>query len=149
MASRPTESNYRSLAEFRYQIRLFMADSDETARSAGLEPEQFQLLLAVRGMPQGSSATIQRLASRLLVRHNTAVERIDRLVRMGLLRRTHSGTDHRVVFVELSSRGKRIVEKLAHKRVQDLRRNGHELIAALAKVISSSRASSAKKKRDR
>jgi len=100
-------------------------------------------LLAVRGMlPQGSGATIQRLASRLLVRHNTAVERIDRLARMGLLRRAHSRADHRVVFVELSARGKRIVEKLAHKRVQELRRYGHELIAALAKVISSTRASS-------
>lgn len=142
MASRPTEDNYRSLAEFRYQIRLFMADSDETARSAGLEPEQFQLLLAVRGMPKGSTATIQRLASRLLVRHNTAVERIDRLARMGLLRRTHSSADHRVVCVELSARGKRVVEKLARKRVQDLRRTGHELIAALAKVISSTRSSS-------
>lgn len=148
MAPRPTESNYRSLAEFRYQIRLFIADSDETARFAGLEPEQFQLLLAVRGMPQGSSATIQRLASRLLVRHNTAVERIDRLVRMGLLRRAHSRTDHRVVFVELSVRGKRIVEKLAQKRVRELRRNGHELIAALTKVISSARGSTGRKKRD-
>nr|HEV7955041.1 MarR family transcriptional regulator [Candidatus Acidoferrales bacterium] len=149
MASQPTESNYRSLAEFRYQIRLFLADSDETARSAGLEPEQFQLLLAVRGMPRGSSATIQRLASRLLVRHNTAVERVDRLARMGLLRRTHSRTDHRVVFVDLSARGKRIVEKLARKRVQELRRNGHELIAALTKVISSRRKSSGRKKRSK
>jgi DNA-binding MarR family transcriptional regulator len=147
MASHPTESNYRSLAEFRYQIRLFMADSDETARSAGLEPEQFQLLLAVRGMPQGSSATIQRLASRLLVRHNTAVERIDRLARMGFLRRTHSRADHRVVFVELSARGKRVVEKLARKRVQELRRSGHELIAALARVISPARPISSRKKR--
>jgi hypothetical protein len=50
--------------------------------------------------------------------------------------------------VELSARGKRIVEKLAHKRVQELRRNGHELIAALTKVISSSRASSGRKKQD-
>jgi|SRR5580704_9847518 DNA-binding MarR family transcriptional regulator len=149
MASYPTESNYRSLAEFRYQIRLFMADSDETARSAGLEPEQFQLLLAVRGMPEGNSATIQHLASRLLVRHNTAVERIDRLARMGLLRRTHSRTDHRVVFIALSPRGKRIVEKLARKRVQELRRSGHELIAALTKVISPARPASVRKKRNR
>jgi len=139
MASRPTESNYRSLAEFRYQIRLFLADSEEAARSAGLEPEQFQFLLAVRGMPRGNSATIQHLASRLLVRHHTAVERIDRLARMGLVRRAHSRTDHRVVFVELSARGKRVVEKLSRRRMQELRRSGHELIAALAKVISSTR----------
>jgi DNA-binding MarR family transcriptional regulator len=137
MAPPPTESNYRSLAEFRYQIRLFLVDSEEIARSAGLEPEQFQLLLAVRGMPLGTAAAIQFLASRLLVRHNTAVERIDRLARMGLLRRVHSHTDHRVVFVVLSARGKRIVEKLCRQRMQELRRSGPKLIAALGKVISS------------
>lgn len=137
MASRLTESDYRSLAEFRYRIRVFLAESEETARAAGLEPEQFQLLLAVRGMPQGSPATIQHLAERLLVKHNTAVERIDRLARMGLLRRTQRHADHRVVFVELSARGKRKIEKLARQRMRELRRSGPELIAALAKVISS------------
>jgi DNA-binding MarR family transcriptional regulator len=56
---------------------------------------------------------------------------------MGLLRRVHSHTDHRVVFVELSARGKRIVEKLCRQRMQELRRSGPKLIAALGKVISS------------
>jgi DNA-binding MarR family transcriptional regulator len=129
------ENDYRSLAEFRYRIRLFLAESDETARLAGLEPEQFQFLLAVRGMPRGNAVTIQHLAARLLVKHNTAVERIDRLARMGLLRRLHSQSDHRVVFVELSARGKRMVEKLSRQRVQELRRSGPELISALKKVI--------------
>ncbi len=137
MASRLIETDYRSLAEFRYRIRVFLAESEETARAVGLEPEQFQLLLAVRGMPPGNAATIQHLAERLLVKHNTAVERIDRLARMGLLRRTHSHADQRVVFVELSARGKRKVEKLARQRMRELRRSGPELIAALAKVISS------------
>jgi DNA-binding MarR family transcriptional regulator len=137
MASPLTETNYRSLAEFRYRIRLFLAESEETARAEGLEPEQFQLLLAVRGMPQGTSATIQHLAARLLVRHNTVVERIDRLARTGLLRRAHSHADHRVVFVELSARGDRMVEKLSRQRMRELRRSGPELIAALSRVISS------------
>jgi DNA-binding MarR family transcriptional regulator len=138
MATRLTETDYRSLAEFRYRIRLFLAESEETARAAGLEPEQFQLLLAVRGMPAGNDATIQHLAARLLVKHNTAVERIDRLARMGLLRRSHSGADQRVVFVELTARGKRLVEKLSRQRMRELRRSGPELIAALSNVISSS-----------
>ena len=136
MASRLKETNYRSLAEFRYRIRLFLADSEETARVAGLEPEQFQLLLAVRGMPEGDAAAVQHLAARLLVKHNTAVERIDRLARMGLLRRLHSHADHRVVFVELSARGKKLVEKLSRQHMQELLRSGPELIAALTKVIS-------------
>src|SRR5258708_26852699 len=113
-----------SPGDLRYRSRLFLADSEETARSAGLEPEQFQLLLAVRGMPRGNTATIQHLAARLLVKHNTAVERIDRLARMGLLRRLHGPADHRVVFVELSSRGNRVVEKLSHHRMPELKRSG-------------------------
>jgi DNA-binding MarR family transcriptional regulator len=137
MTSALNESEYRSLAEFRYRIRLFLAESEETARAAGLEPEQFQLLLAIRGMPPGNSATIQHLAARLLVKHNTAVERIDRLARMGLLRRSHSHSDHRIVHVELSARGNRMVERLSHQRMRELRRSGPELIVALSKVISS------------
>src|SRR5580693_1175876 len=139
MAARLKETDYRSLAEFRYRIRLFLTESEETARVAGLEPEQFQLLLAVRGMPKGNAATIQHLAARLLVKHNTAVERIDRLARMGLLRRLHSQADHRVVFVELSARGKKLVEKLSHQRMRELRRSGPELIAALISVISATK----------
>jgi DNA-binding MarR family transcriptional regulator len=135
MASPLTERDYQSLAEFLYRIRLFLAGSDETARAAVLEPEQFQFLLAVRGMPPGTAATIQHLAARLLVKHNTAVERIDRLARVGLLRRLHSHTDHRVVFVELSARGRRLVERLSGQRMQELKCSGPELIDALTRVI--------------
>lgn len=141
------ETDYRSLAEFRYRIRLFLAESEETARDAGLEPEQFQLLLAVRGMPQGNAATIQHLAARLLVKHHTVVERIDRLARMGLLRRLHNTADHRVVLVELSVHGNRLVEKLSRQRMRELKRSGPELIVALTKVISATARKSPRKNR--
>jgi DNA-binding MarR family transcriptional regulator len=147
MASKLAEADFRSLAEFRYRIRLFLAESEETARAAGLEPEQFQLLLAVRGMPQGNTATIQHLAARLLVKHHTVVERIDRLARMGLLRRLHNQADHRVVFVELSARGNRLVEKLSRQRMLELKRSGPELIAALTKVISAAARKGSRKSR--
>jgi DNA-binding MarR family transcriptional regulator len=136
---RSPEADYRALAEFRYRIRLFLEGGEIAARGAGLEPEQFQLLLAVRGMPLGREATIQSLAERLRVRHNTAVERIDRLAGMGLLRRVTSSSDHRVVLVELSAKGRRVFEKLAHKRLGELRESGAHLIAALANVISATR----------
>jgi len=142
MAARLKERDYQSLAEFRYRIRLFLAGSDETARAAGLEPEQFQLLLAVRGMPPGTPATIQHLAARLLVKHNTAVERIDRLARMGLLRRFHGTADHRVVFVELPRKGNRMVASLSRERMKELNRSGPELITALTKVISATKVNS-------
>jgi DNA-binding MarR family transcriptional regulator len=142
-----TEADYRALAEFRYRIRHFLADSAEGARSAGLEPEQFQLLLAVRGMPLGKEASIQVLAERLHVNHNTAVERVDRLAEMRLLRRVHSRADHRIVLVELSAQGNRVLERLARKRMEEIRTSGLELVESLAQVIVATRRISRKKAR--
>jgi len=52
---------------------------DAVARAAGLEPQQYMLLLALRGLPAGVEATIRTLADRLALRHHSAVELIDRL----------------------------------------------------------------------
>ncbi|HXQ98442.1 MAG TPA: MarR family transcriptional regulator [Candidatus Limnocylindrales bacterium] len=145
MSSRLTDTGYRALAEFRYQIRHFLSASEKSARSAGLEPEQYLLLLAVRGMPVGNEPSIQALAFRLGVHHNTAVERVDRLAHMGLVRRNRSRTDARVVQVGLTGRGDRILEKLARKRMTELSQSGPELITALTKVVLATQSMTRKK----
>ncbi|HET9400920.1 MAG TPA: MarR family transcriptional regulator [Candidatus Acidoferrales bacterium] len=132
-------AGYRALAEFRYHIRLFFNATDDAVRTAGLEPEQYQLLLALRGMPQGETATIRQLAQRLQVRHNTAVERIDRLERMRLVRRAHSAADRREVLIDLTPRGDAIFKKLAELRLRELRRSGPALVRALGNVVEAAR----------
>lgn len=139
MRSRKTENDYAALAEFRYRIRLFLTASENAARRAGIEPEQYQLLLAIRGMPEGRKATIQALAERLQVRHNTAVERVDRMCRLRLLKRSRSADDRRVVIVSLTALGVRVFEKLARQRLAELRVSGPELVAALSGVIAAAR----------
>jgi DNA-binding MarR family transcriptional regulator len=133
------DADYAALAEFRYLIRLFLTASEKAARGAKIEPEQYQFLLAVRGMPAGRSATIRVLAERLQVRHNTAVERVDRLCRMGLLKRTRSVDDRRAVIVGLTARGERVFEKLARQRLHEMSESGPELVRALSKVIAVAR----------
>src|ERR1700746_1162097 len=51
-----TLSDYQSLAELRYQIRCFLAFSEQAARAAGLEPRQHQLMLGLKGLPRGGRA---------------------------------------------------------------------------------------------
>jgi DNA-binding MarR family transcriptional regulator len=131
--------DYAALAEFRYRIRLFLTASEIAARNAKIEPEQYQLLLAIRGMPSDRVATIRALAERLRVRHNTVVERVDRMCRMGLLRRSRSAQDHRAVIVALTSKGDRVFEKLARQRLYEMRKSGPELVAALSMVITAAR----------
>src|SRR5260370_22427139 len=88
-------ADYRALAEFRRQIRRFLNLSDQAARATGLEPHQYQVLLAIRALPQGTPATIRALADQLLLRHHSAVELVDRMAKHGYVRRGRKPEDPR------------------------------------------------------
>jgi DNA-binding MarR family transcriptional regulator len=126
-------SDYQALAEFRYQIRRFLRFSEEAARAAGLEPQQHQLLLTVKGMPEGQAARIADLAERLQIKHHSTVELVDRLAARGLVIRT-VGDDRREVYVHLSARGEAILGILTLPHKGELRRMAPALVASLEKV---------------
>src|SRR5215510_7581857 len=98
---RITPSEYQAMAELRYRIRLFLREGDAAARSAGLEPQQYLMLLAIRSLPEGSPAKIQSLADSLLIKHHSAVELIDRLEKNGYVRRSRGREDRREVLISL------------------------------------------------
>ena len=135
MAMRIALSDYRALAALRYRIRLFLSEGDAAARRAGLEPQQYLLLLAVRGLPEGAKATIQVLAQRLMLKHNSTVELIDRLEMHGYLRRSRSRQDRRCILVKLLPRGKQLVERVARERLTELRGGGEALSDALDTLL--------------
>src|SRR5215475_5062981 len=133
---RITSADYQALAELRFLIRLFLREGDETARSAGLEPQQYLLLLAIRGMPEGSVAKIRSLADRLLIKHHSAVELVDRLERNGYVRRSRGREDRRQVLVSLLPKGQRVLERVVQQRIGELRAGGRQLIRAIDAVLS-------------
>lgn len=128
--------DYRALAELRYQIRRFLRFSEDAARAAGLEPQQHQLLLAIKGLPEGTEPTIGDLADRLQIRHHSVVELIDRLESRGLVRRQRSTADRRKVCIELTPEGERILETLAVQHRGELETAGSALLAALTSLLS-------------
>jgi DNA-binding MarR family transcriptional regulator len=131
-----TIKQYRLLAELRYQIRRFLAFRDQTARDNGLEPQQYQALLTIRGAPAGAEVTIGRLAQRMLVRHHSAVEMIDRLVTHGLVTRTRHPEDRRKMLVRLTAKGRRVLRELALSSREELRSSGPALAAVLRRLLS-------------
>jgi DNA-binding MarR family transcriptional regulator len=135
MALKIATSDYQALAALRYRIRIFLSEGDAAARREGLEPQQYLLLLAVRGLPEVTKATIQVLAERLLLKHNSTVELIDRLETHGYVRRSHSREDRRCVLVKLLPRGKRLVERVARERLTELRAGGEALSDALDALL--------------
>lgn len=132
---------YQSLAEFRYQIRRFLNFSERAARAAGLEPQQHQGLMAVKGISKGRNATVGFVAERLQIRHHSAVELVNRLERRGLMRRVRSQVDRREVQVELTPRGEKVLRRLAAAHQAELRSAAPMLLRALRDVITQARRS--------
>jgi DNA-binding MarR family transcriptional regulator len=135
MTSRITDGEYHALAQLRYLIRRFLQEGDATAREAGLEPQQYLLLLAIRGLETGQEASIRTLAERLSLRHHSTVELVDRLEAHGLVKRTRGKEDRRQVLVSLQPRGEKLVEKVVAQRIVELRSHGHALVAAIGKLL--------------
>jgi DNA-binding MarR family transcriptional regulator len=130
-----TPAEYRALAELRYRIRHFLREGDAKARAVGLEPQQYLMLLAIRGLPEGSEATIRTIAERLALKHHSVVELVDRLETHGYVRRTRSRDDRRRVFVTLLPRGERLLEQVARNRISELRTSGEALVGAIEALL--------------
>jgi DNA-binding MarR family transcriptional regulator len=127
---------FQRLAEFRFQLRRFLHFSHIAAEGAGLRPQQYQLLQCVYGMPSELDPTIANVAARMLLKHNSAVELVDRTIEQGLLRRSPDPTDHRRILLRVTTQGERLLASLAEYHLEELEQAGPELIRALRRVLN-------------
>jgi DNA-binding MarR family transcriptional regulator len=130
-----SSSDYRALAEFRYQIRAFLSFSERAARAHGIEPQQHQLLLAVKGLPLAQRPTIGTLARRLCVEHHTAVALVDKLELGDYVQRAQNPNDRREVLVEITRRGESLLAELSAIHRDQLATVGPAMIKALSGVL--------------
>jgi len=128
-------SAFRKLADFRYQIRQFLHFSEAAARANGIEPQQHQLLLAIKGLPHGVRPTITALSERLCLRHHSTVELINRLAEHGAIVRHPSEQDRREVLIDLTPHGEELLRRLSLLHWQELQTTGPELSEALQAIV--------------
>jgi DNA-binding MarR family transcriptional regulator len=128
-------AEYRALSEVRYRIRCFLEFSEASARGVGLDPQQHQLLLAIRGLPPESASTIGRVAERLRIQHHSAVELVNRSENKGLVKKRSSPRDRREVLVTITPRGRRLLERLAISHRTELRSMAPALLGALGSLV--------------
>lgn len=129
--SKKPEMLLRTLAEFRFELRCFLHFSEAAALGAGLQPQQHQLLLQVAGAPDGATVTIAYVAERLGLKHNSAVELVDRSQSGGLLERTKDTADKRRTILRLTRKGKLILGRLSDDHAREL----NELAPRLTKTL--------------
>ena len=127
------KSQYETLAAFRYALRQFIHFSEEAAHAAGITPQQYQALLAIKGFPGRESVTVGELAERLQLRHHSAVGLVDRLVAEKLVVRLPSAEDRRRVLIQLTLRGENSGEaRLRPSPATEADRAGNPSVAGAA-----------------
>jgi DNA-binding MarR family transcriptional regulator len=125
------ESDYRNLALFRKALRGFLAFSEQAARNAGLTPQQHQAVLIIRGFGSEQGVTVGDLASHLLLKPQTAVGLVDRLVEANLVARVPDMDDRRRVLLKLTAKAGKIVKKLSADHLSEIRSDAPQLINLL------------------
>jgi DNA-binding MarR family transcriptional regulator len=118
-----TLEQYRALAAFRHQLRRFLAFSSREARAAGLAPQQYQAMLAIKGHAGERPITIGELAEQLLVRQHSAAELVNRMEAADLVRRAPAPGDARRVAVVLTPEGEEALKGLAAVHLRELTQN--------------------------
>ena len=129
-----SEPEYLALGEFRYQLRRFLRNMEEATRLLGANPQQYQLILAIKGLPKDMEPTISHLAERMQLNHNSMVELADRCEEHKLLRRTRSATDRRQVSLSITPEGEALLRRLGVAARQELRETGPILVEAILAV---------------
>jgi DNA-binding MarR family transcriptional regulator len=100
--------DYIRVAELRSALRRFLRRTENVARASGLTPQRYQLLLMIKGAPDGSErATVTELTERLQLAQSTVTELVGRAEEAGLLVREPSGLDGRVAHLRLTEEGER------------------------------------------
>ena len=130
-----SEATFRQLAELRYRIRQFVHFSEVTAREHGLEPQQHQLLLAIKGLPERVKPTVRSLSERMCLRHHSTVELVNRLAERGAVMRRPSEHDRREVLLELTPLGERLLSELSVLHWDELQVSGPALAQAIQQML--------------
>ncbi|HEX3492808.1 MAG TPA: MarR family transcriptional regulator [Streptosporangiaceae bacterium] len=131
----PTRQDFEHLLAFRSSLRRFERWSDAQARAAGLTHVQHQLLVAVKGHHGSRPPTVSELADYLLLRHHSTVELVDRAEAAGIVRRMPDAQDGRLVRVQLTPRGERVLNELTPAHLIEL----HALAAVLDELVDGAR----------
>jgi DNA-binding MarR family transcriptional regulator len=127
--------DYEALAEFRYLLRKFLRFSKDRLRAtAGLNPEQYEALLAIKSFDASLGLTISQLSERLQIKHHSAVNIVDRLAERKLVTRAAGETDRRQRHVQLTSKGEKLIDELAIVHRNEMRLRSADMIKALERL---------------
>lgn len=128
-----SDKDYKVLASVRAELRSFARFTEINTRSAGITPQQHQVLLAIRSS-DGRTLTVGELAKIMLLEPHSISGITDRLAKLGLVERERSDTDRRRIKLRLTERANEVLESLGAVHAAELRRIRPLMIALLSEL---------------
>jgi DNA-binding MarR family transcriptional regulator len=124
---------YQGLAGFRLALRRFLAASEAISKTAGVTPQQYQAMLAIKTWPS-HAMTMGDLADQLLLTHHATVQLVNRMTKAGIAQRAPSTVDRRSVLLRLTPAGEGLVDRLAGLHLNEMMRQEPQLSASLRRL---------------
>lgn len=131
---RLSKQDFEALSEFRYRLRCFLRHADAAARSEGLTPLQYLVLMHVKGHPGRAWASVGELAERLQAAAHGVAALLTRCERFGWVERRQGKPDRRQVRIHLTAAGSRAVARIASRNRPELESLSKALSAARRRV---------------
>jgi DNA-binding MarR family transcriptional regulator len=117
-----SKKHYAALSELRFRLARFQRFSRAAALESGISQLQYLLLLHLRGFEGRDWATVGELAERLDASHQGTVALVKRCESNGLVIKRRSTVDGRCVEIHLTSRARKLVERIAFRHLDELER---------------------------
>lgn len=122
VSTRLTKEDFEALSEFRYRLRQFLRFSENAAHQHGITPQQYLLLLHIKGYPGRAWATVGELAERLQAQQHGVVALVSRCEKLKLVKRKPSVHDRRQVEVHLTESGEHLARQIVNLHRTELQR---------------------------
>ena len=126
--------DYETLAHFRYELREFLAFSEQAAGRMHLTANQHQALLTLKASGPNETLSIGQLAKRLVLKHHSAVGLTNRLVARRLVVRTRDFSDRRRICIQLTPKSRNILAHVSKAHLSELRLRAPRLISLLSRL---------------
>lgn len=135
-----SQEHYAAIARFRFELRRFLAFSEQAAARHGLPPQQHQALLAIAGHVGEQAPTVGLVAEQLMIAPASAVELVSRMVAAGLLTKAPDPTDRRRSRLEITEAGDAVLKQLTQAHLRELQVLEPALARALRRLARSGKA---------
>lgn len=123
------------LVDFWFRVQEFLRTRRAFAKSEGLDPREYELLLMLKALAGQRAVNVSLIAENLFIHHHVAAGLVKGLANRGLISTQRSPRDRRSLSLRLTAQGESLLERIVARSVDGLASEGPLMISSLGKIL--------------